>query len=375
MPKKGKYQLLSYLVNRYLIFYKSLNRNKKIVAFAMFEANSLNKTIPILNEFLKKRFIQSYSIQLNTLQEKKKVFFLHFEEIKKENIVRLFNIIRQNFAEKNFRIQFHLDSILERKFLELLLIKVSSNTILTKLAESILVVNNNTSLQLDFFSISLDKLDSQDFFVHNFIRIINNFKRKGYLIINFLCDNDEEIKFSLYFTEIVIDEDESFSTENNINSFFNYNVMKKHNLKIKEFHNYLWRKGISDNFFLLKYYSHLFLSNYSNDSKDLIRFNREFEQNLSRNDVKFIRFSNYLLFIEQTFLFLTMTKLKPDFIQRIIQKYLSKYLLFILILNEEDAKKLLEIKSFASMKNVQILNLDEMSKFNFNIFKRQLENS
>jgi hypothetical protein len=151
--------------------------------------------------------------------------------------------------------------------------------------------------------------------------------------------------------------------------------MKKHNLKIKEFHNYLWRKGISDNFFLLKYYSHLFLSNYSNDSKDLIRFNREFEQNLSRNDVKFIRFSNYLLFIEQTFLFLTMTKLKPDFIQRIIQKYLSKYLLFILILNEEDAKKLLEIKSFASMKNVQILNLDEMSKFNFNIFKRQLENS
>jgi hypothetical protein len=72
MPKKGKYQLLSYLVNRYLIFYKSLNRNKKIVAFAMFEANSLNKTIPILNEFLKKRFIQSYSIQLNTLQEKKK---------------------------------------------------------------------------------------------------------------------------------------------------------------------------------------------------------------------------------------------------------------------------------------------------------------
>jgi hypothetical protein len=70
-----------------------------------------------------------------------------------------------------------------------------------------------------------------------------------------------------------------------------------------------------------------------------------------------------------------MQKLKSGFIQRIIQKYLSKYFIYILVLNEEDAKKLLEIKSFTSMKNVQILNLEEISKFNFKIFKQQLENS
>jgi len=375
MVKKGKYQLLSYLVDRYLIFYKSLNRNKKIIAFAMFEANSLNQIIPILNEFLKKRFIQYYSIQINTLQESNFLFLLNFEEINKENIIRLFNIIRQNFIEKNLVIKFQVDSILEQRFLELILKKVDSNTSLMKMGESILVESNNISIQLDFFSINLDKLDKKESFFHNFISLINNFNRKGYLIINFLCNNDEEIKFSLYFTEIITNKEDSFNTEKDVNSFFNYNVIKRHNIKIKEFHNYIWRKGIFNNSFLLKYYSHLFLSNKSTGSKDLLTFNQEFERNLEKNEVKSIRFSNYLILIENTFLFLTMPKLKSGFIQRIIQKYLSKYFIYILVLNEEDAKKLLEIKSFTSMKNVKILNLEEISKFNFKIFKRQLENS
>ncbi len=375
MVKKGKYQLLSYLVDRYLIFYKSLNRNKKIVAFAVFEANSFNQIIPILNEFLKKRFIQYYSIQLNTLQQKKILFLLNFEDIKKENIVRVFNIMRQNITEKKLPIKFHVESILEQKFLGLFLNKIDSNTSLTKLAESILIVNKDTSFHLDFFSINLDKLDSQDSFIHNFIRIINNFNKKGYLIINFLCDNNEEIKFSLFFTEEVIKKDVLSSTEKNVNGFFNYNVIKKQNIKIKEFHNFLWRKGISHNFFLLKYYSHIFLNNYPNKSQELLKFNREFERNLLKNNVEFIRLSKYLLFVEQTFLFLTMSKLRSEFIQRIIQKYLAKYFIYIIVLDEDDAKKLLKIKNFTSLKNVQILGLDEISKFNFKIFKQKLENS
>ncbi|MHA2182707.1 MAG: hypothetical protein ACXAAH_14905, partial [Promethearchaeota archaeon] len=225
-------------------------------------------------------------------------------------------------------------------------------------------------LQLDFFSINLNKLDNQDSFVHNLLNIINNFKKKGYLIINFLCDNDEEIKFSLYFTEVTFKGDESLSTENNINSFFNYNVIKRRGLKIKEFHNYLWRKGISDNFFLLKYYSQLFQNDSPDDTRDLLVFNENFKRTLLKNNVKFIRFSNYLLFIEQAFLFLTMSKLRSRFIQQIIQKYRSKYFIYILVLNKDDSMKLSEIRSFKSLKNVQILHLEEMSKFDFHIFKR-----
>ncbi len=375
MVKKGKYQLLSYLVDQHLIFYKSLNRNRKIIAFAIFEASTFNRIIPILNGFLKKRFIQYYSIQLNTLQEKTILFLLNFEEIRKENIVQLFNIIRQNFAEENLPCKFHIDSTLEQKFLDLILTKADSSTSLRKLAESILVTNNETQFQLDFFSINIDRLDRKNSFLHNFISIINNFNRRGFLIITFLCNNDEEIKFSLFFSELIIEKDESFITENNINNFFNCNIMKKQNLKLKEFHNYLWRIGISDNYFLLKDYSQLFPANNLNDSYDILTFNVEFEQCLIKNNVKFIRFSDYLLFIERAYLFLTLPKLRSKFIQRIIKKYLSEYFIYILILNEEDSKKLIEIKNFTNIKNVQILNLEEISKFDFNIFKRQLKNS
>jgi hypothetical protein len=151
--------------------------------------------------------------------------------------------------------------------------------------------------------------------------------------------------------------------------------MERQSIKIKEFHNYLWRKGISDTSYFFKYYTRLFIGDHRKESQDLLAFNQEFEQNLLKNDVKFIRFSNYLLFIEKAFLFLTMSKLQPDFIQRIIQKYLSKYFIYILIIDEQDAKKLLEIKNFNSLKNVQILKLEELSKLDFNQFKQKLENS
>jgi len=147
--------------------------------------------------------------------------------------------------------------------------------------------------------------------------------------------------------------------------------MKKHNMKIKEFYSYLWRRGISNDHFLLKYHSHLFLGKNMCDTHDLLKFNQEFEQNLLSNHIKFIRFSKYLLFIEQGFLFLVMSKLKSEFIQRIIKKYLSKYFIYILVLNKEDTKRILEIKGLNSLKNVQVLNSDEISNFNYNKFKNE----
>jgi len=375
MIKKGKYQLLSYIVDRHLIFYKSLNRIKKIVAFALFEANSFYPVIPILNEFLKKRFIQYYSIQLNTLDEKKITFLLNLEDIKKENIIRLFSIIHQNLTEKNLNIEFQKNSVLEHTFLEIILKQVESNSSIIKLSESITVVNNNTSLQLNFYSINLVDLDKKDSFIHNFINIINNFNRKGYLIFNFLLDNDDKIKYSIYFAECIINGNDSYNTDKQINEFFDYNVMKKHNVKIKELFSFLWRRGISTDHFLLNNHSNLFLGKNKCDTHDLIKFNQKFEQNLIENNIKFIRFSKYLTFIEQGFLFLVMSHLNSEFIQRIIKKYFSKYFIYILVFNKEDTKRILEIKGLKSLKNVRVLNSDEISHFNYNKFKGKSKNS
>ncbi|MHA1991257.1 MAG: hypothetical protein ACW98A_09860 [Candidatus Hodarchaeales archaeon] len=297
------------------------------------------------------------------------MFLLNFEDIKKENITRLFSIIHQNLTEKNLGINFQINSSLERKFLEVILRQVNSNTSIMKHTESILVANNKMSFQLDFYSIDFVNLDNKDSFLHNFINIVNNFNRKGYLIFNFLLGNDNEIKFSLYFASKIITGDESSNIDKQINEFFNYNVMIKHDIKIKEFHCYLWRKGISNNHFLFKDHTNLFLGKNSVDSHDLSKFNQEFEKSLLKNNIKFIRFSKYLLFIEQCFLFLVMSKINSGFIQRIIKKYLDKYFIYILLLNKEETKQILEIEGLESLKNVQVLNSDEISNFDYNKFK------
>lgn len=375
MTKKGKYQLLSYLIDKKLIFYKSLNRHKKLIAFAMLESNSLNEIIPILNKFLKKRLIQYYSLQLNTFERNKKHFLLYFEEIKKESIIRAFSIIHQKLIEQNTHFKLLENSFLEKEFLEIIIKEVESNTSLIKHNKSLLVTNKNSSFLLDIFTINLEDLDNKDSFIFNFINIINNFNRKGYLICNFLCDNNEEIKFSLYFVEIIIKRDDIFNTEQNVNNFFNYSIIKKRDVKIKEIFNYLWRRGITNNYFLLKFYSHLFLTKNHQGSHRLLKFNRGFEKNLLKNCISFIRFSENLLFIEQTFLFLALSKLKPLYILKVIKKYRSKYFIYILILNKEDTEKLLEIESIKSLKNIQILNSDDMLNFNFNRFKEKLKYS
>lgn len=371
MTKKSKFQLLSYLVDEYLIYYKSLNKNKKLVAFAMFETVVINSIITVLNQFLRKRLIQYYTIQLNILEKNRNVFLLNFEEIKKENILKIFNDIQQKLVEENNALKFLKNSKLERKFLEPIIKKVNSKVSLMKHGESILVLNNSNSFLLNFYYIDFDYLENKNSFINNFIKIINNFEREGYLIFNFKIDNNEEIKFSPYFVENVIKSDDSFNTENNINNFFNYNVLKRQNLKIREIFNYLWRLGISNDFFPLKYLNSFFTIKNQNDLTRLLKFNKVIEHNLLEYQIEYIRLSKNLIFIEEKFLFLVLTKMDSEYIKKIIKKHHSKYFIYITILNKKELEKLANITNFKSLHNLQTLNSDEILNFDFNIFRNK----
>ena len=302
MVKKSKYQLLSYLIDSELIFYKSLNRHKKLIAFAMIETTTFTKFMPILNNFLKKRLIQYYSLQMNTIESNDIHLILYFEETKKEGITRAFNIIQQKLKELNVPFKLLENSLLEKKFLDIIKKKFESPIYLSKTAKSILVSNKNDSFLLDFYSINLNNLEKKESFISNFIKIVNNFKRSGYLICNFLCDNDEEFKFLIYFVEIVIDREDKFNTEQNINNFFNYNLIKKRDIKIKEIFNFIWRRGINNNYFLLQFYPELFFNQNQQGTHILLNFNKEIEEILNKKEIQFIRFSQNLLFIEQKYL-------------------------------------------------------------------------
>ena len=77
MIRKGKFKLFSYIVEDFLIFYKSINRNKKIISFSILESEDFFPLITILNNFLKQRFLNYYSIQISTTKRNKKLFFLN----------------------------------------------------------------------------------------------------------------------------------------------------------------------------------------------------------------------------------------------------------------------------------------------------------
>ncbi|MFW9943185.1 MAG: hypothetical protein ACFFFT_19265 [Candidatus Thorarchaeota archaeon] len=369
MTKKGKFQLLSYLVDEYLIYYKSLNKKKKLIAFAMFETVNVHPIISFLNNLLIKRYIKYYTIQLNMLEHIKYTFILNFEEVKRENILKTFNDVFQKVVEENNTLKFFKNSKLEKKFLEPIIRNVNSKVSIMKNGESLLLLNNKKSFLFDFYSIDFDLLENKDSFVNNFIKIINNFEREGYLIFNFKIDNNDEIEIYPYFVEIIIKKDDLFDIEKTINTFFNNNVLKRQNIKIRQIFNYLWRLGISSEHFPLKYLNSSFTKENQNGLTKLFKFNKEFEQNLLNNQIEYIRLSKNLIFIEEKFLILVLIKLDSEYIRKIIEKYHSKYCIYITILIKEELEKLVNISNFKSLNNIQILSSNEIIDLDFSIFR------
>ncbi|MFX1280896.1 MAG: hypothetical protein ACFFA3_16090 [Promethearchaeota archaeon] len=347
-----------------------MNKNKKIVAFAMFETNNITSVLPTLNKFLKKRLIRYYTVQLNTLENMKQIILLNFEEIKKDLIIKVFNQVMQDLVENIGTITFFKNSNLERKFLEPILKKSSSKVSLIKQNKSIVFSNGNSSFFLNIYSVNLDYLDDLDSFISNFLKIVSNFNRSGYLTFNFRIDNNDQIIFSPLFSE-TCKMDEEFNTENSINTFFNYGILKMQDIKINQVFSYLWRIAIFNDFLSLKDFAKLFIEKDQNSLVRLLAFNEGFEDNLSRNQLEFIRLGKNLLLIEDKFLFVSLIELESEYIHRIIEKYHSRYYILITILNEKGLKKLVEIPEFKSLQHLRLLSQQEIINFNFEVFKNK----
>ncbi|MFX1427164.1 MAG: hypothetical protein ACFFBE_11985 [Promethearchaeota archaeon] len=348
-----------------------MNKNKKIVAFAMFETTSIHllEIISTLNQFLKKRLIEYYTIQLNTLEIDKKIFILNFEENRRDSIVKIFHEVEKDLVEKNYHLKFFKNSKLEWKFLEPILKKSSSRVSLMRQSNSILFQNSSDSFLLNIYSVNLDYLDSLESFIKSFLNIVNSFSRNGYLIFNFRIDNNNEIIIHPFFAEKCKMDDEPFNTENRINNFFNYSILKKQVIKIKQIFNLLWRLGLFDNHLSMNYFDKLFIEKNQDKITNLLKFNKGFEQRLTINQIKYMRLGKNLLLIEDKFLFICLPELKSKYIYKIIEKYYSKYVIYITILDEKGINKLREIPEFQSLYNLKILNSKQILEFNFDVFR------
>ena len=332
MVKKGKFKLLSYIVDENLIYYKSLNKHKKLVAFLILEVEVLNSVLSILNDFLKKGFIKYYSIQINTYEIEKKEILINIEDDEKSKIVKIFNIIHNRAINCDLNARFLKNKHLETQFLRLFVINKNAEIKILKKSDL-----------LEFYSIQLELLRDKRTFLHDFSKLVYNFKKNGFLILNFRMDYKEGVILNPYFVSIKKITEKTTDLGKEINNFFNLNILKKQSIKMKSVASLLWRVNIFNSSYLLTKFIDLFSPNSLFEFNNLSNFNSQFEQYLFQNNVSFKRLNPNLLFINQNSLFITIFKFDSQELLKLLKKFHLKYFIFLLILDENVYEEVLKI--------------------------------
>ncbi|TFG14549.1 MAG: hypothetical protein EU535_03240 [Promethearchaeota archaeon] len=360
---------MSYVIEGPLIFYKSINKTKKILAFSVIQTEEFYPLMQILIEFLNKRFIKYFSVQLRVPDNKKKIFLLNFEEDNKDVIIKFFNIVFQKIAQFKNYLNVLTKEALEAKFLDIFKNKITPNLSILKSDDSILIKNHRSSTIYNFYILNLDRIQTKFSFLHSFLNLASSFNIEGYLILNFKIDRESNVDIMIYFVEIKNDTKFNENIDYKINNFYNNDLITKKSIEIKSFFNLLWRSEILDNGFLFKDFSDLFNINNQYDFDDLIKFNFQFETNLRKKKIKFKRLNKNLFFIENCLLFYFSPILESKVILEILRRYSSQFYIYILIMKDEQYDELLKIEQIEFLKNVVTLNSSKFLKLDFNIFK------
>jgi len=374
MVKKGRFKILSYRVEDYLIFYQSLNKNEKVIAFSIFEFKKIPQIINLLNDFLKKRFLKNFSIQLNVQDKEKTLILMCFTDTKKNNIIKIFNLIKKTLIETHNSILFLKNDLLEKEFLEILIEKTDSKIKIWRKKDSLMVNYENDARILDFYELNLSNIVNRTSLFNIFLNLINNYNKIGYLIISVRFNDMQGTLLSAYFIEVKKRNlcNDELNIETEVNSFFNYPLLSKHNVNLNEVHNYLWRLHIKNNQYISDHLLELFLEEnvYPDDENFTIKMH--LEHNLNLMGIEFCWLNQNLILIEQRILFLILNKLDFDFLFRICKNYYSKYLIYILLLIDSDYNRALSIDKLQNLKELKILSRKDFECFDFTLFKEHL---
>ncbi len=372
MKKRGKFNLLSYFVEKCLIFYNSKNQNKIIIAFAIIKSKDYLVLIPILEKYLKIQYINYFSIQIKIEEQIDNCILLNFRDTEKTQIIKVFNIIYYEITKNNEDLVFLEENELETKFLDLILIHSDSSIRIKKSFEEILFLQGENVLSyFRFYDLDFYAVKNNAAIIQKFLSLTKSFKVIGYLIINFEIGLNEDLIFSSYLIEINQKTKHESNIEKDVNSFFECNLLNKNILYPIDIFHILWRTKISESFPSQKNVKEIFSIKRSNDTSDLDGFNTRFEMLLRENRLKFVRISKNLLFIEETYLFFTVLELEYKVILNLLKRYYRKYYIFIISLSDQNYQKLKNIDKITLLERISILNLDMFSKFDINILKNQ----
>lgn len=370
MVKKGKYKLLSYFIEDHLIFYKSINKAQNFIAFSIFEVNDFYPAFSILLDYLKKKFLNYFSIQLDYYEKSRILFILSFQDKNKNSIVKIFHLLHQKLYELISDINFLERNKLNHDFFDIIVQELNPDMEISKTKDSLLLLNDKIPTILQIYTIDLNLMQKEDFFINNFLRLLNDYNRKGNLVFNICYDANENLVLSSFLVEPRKIESEIINFEKEINSFYGYPLIIKRELEIKHIWNLIWRIGPFNSSVSLENVPNLFSSKEETRFKDLTHLNSSFEEILLANLIKFKRINPNLLFINPKSLFFTFDTINFELILKILKKYIKKYIIYILVLNKKDYEDLFKIEKIRLLDNIKIMNSTDFFNFDFNSLKK-----
>lgn len=369
MVKKGKFKLLTYFLDDFLIFYNSLNKSEKIIAFAILKIKRFNSILPILNNFILKRKLSYYSIQVDLTEKEKYKIILNFEDRSKEIIKKIFNNIYQTLLNEDIQMEAMKKKNLSREFFKFIIQEIDNNNFVAKVSDSLILQHYDNYKALTFYWLNLNIVKNTQSFLFSFLNILLNFNHKGYLIFNIDADLSENLTISSYFVEVRNFPRKDVHIEDEVNNFFNCDLISKLNVQEKYLSRVFWRLRLLNKFYPFEEIKHIFTTQCEYTFQNLSELNLQIEYNLRKHNIRFKRISKTIILIDQRILFLVMRKIKIDLIKSVLNKFYSKYWLYILIIDWNEYKKIIESKELKELKNVKVLNTDDFLNLDLKIFK------
>ncbi|MGQ4873771.1 MAG: hypothetical protein ACP6IY_06835 [Promethearchaeia archaeon] len=360
MIKKGKFKLLSYIIEDSLLFYKSLNRKKKYLAFSIIQTKNNFSLIPVLLKLLEKGFFSYFSVQINLDCKNNYYYIINYQSKLKSEIIKSFN----KFCEKieSYDLILLKDKKLEEMYLKIILSNKDSQIEFKNKKGLILIENNKKHKILEIFQIDLKKLNEGNFSLKTFLQFLNDIRIPGVFIANFKYKKSIELLISSYLIYYKKDDTEKNSVEIRINNFFNCEVCKKASVNEKLFFYLFWRYNLCLKTISLRKLLELFSYTEYLNLLDLEKFNYFFEKFLKSNQINYFKINKNMFFISQNYIFLIFENINLKLISNVFKRFYSTYTIYILILNKKNYEKFLEIGKVDLLKRVKILNPKKLNE-------------
>ena len=372
MVKKGKFKLYSFLLENNLIYYKSINKNNKLIAFSILVSDNFLRIIKSLNEFLLNKYLFYYSIQLNIPQKRKTTIIITFIGEDKSNIDKFFNMIKEQIKNIDKSVSFLKSRKLKRHFLLVLSNNIDGAANSMKQPHSLAIKNGDRLKFIQTHNINCDYLKNQMISLHSLLKALKNFNQKGYMIFNIRINNHQKIVSNAYFLDIKYEVDSNaIDIDKEVNQLYDCELFKKSNLNVSDIYRILWRINVSENFFVIDNDADIFFSlNYFN-FQEISKFNTQFVKILQLNKINYYRLKPNLFFIEEKILFLILEDNNLKYIKKLLKNFFSKYFIFILILNQKEYRKLIESNEIGLLDNLKILSFKDFVMLDFMKLKKE----